>query len=124
MSFGLLLVSFFLFLSYLIDTNYFFRCYQCIGGLKSVTEGCVEKTGPNDGPNDAIQKAQGGSGEPVLTRFCSNDAVSEFFFLSDRYFIIIYLLLSPTSTFATRDFVAKLDVGPRLGGPVGPQQHL
>ena len=39
-------------------------------------------------------------------------------------FLNIYLMLSPTSTFATRDFVAKLDVGPRLGGPVGPQQHL
>jgi hypothetical protein len=32
-------------------------------------------------------------------------------------FIIIYLMLSPTSCFATRDFVAKLDVGPRVCGP-------
>ena len=52
---------------------------------------------------------------PALTRFRSNDAVGEFFFLSDRYFFIIYLMLSPTSTFATRDFVAKLDVGPQVG---------
>ena len=59
-----------------------------------------------------MQKAHSGSGMPALTRFHSNDAVGEFLFLSDRYIFIIYLMLSPTSTFATRDFVAKLDVGP------------
>ena len=32
-------------------------------------------------------------------------------------------MLSPTFTFATCDFVAKLDVGPRVGGPVGSEQH-
>ena len=58
---------------------------------------------------------------PALTRFRSNEAVGVFF--SDMYFFIIYLMLSPTSTFATRDFVAKLDVGLRVGGPVGPEQH-
>ena len=89
MSFGLLLVSFFLFLSYLIDTNYFFRCYQCIGGPKSVTEGCDEKTGPNDGPNDAIQKAQGGSGEPALKRFRPKSQIVSFFFLFLSFFFIL-----------------------------------
>ena len=34
---------------------------------------------------------------------------------TDLYFIIIYLMLSPTFSFATRDFVAKLNVGPPGG---------
>ena len=39
-------------------------------------------------------------------------------------FFIIYLMLSPMSTFATRDFVAKVDVGPRVGGPACPQHCI
>jgi hypothetical protein len=39
-----------------------------------------------------------------------------------RNFSIIYLMLSPMSSFATRDFAAKLDVRPQVCGPVGPQQ--
>ena len=33
-------------------------------------------------------------------------------------------MLSPMSTFATRDFVAKLDVGPRVCGPVALNNEL
>jgi hypothetical protein len=51
--------------------------------------------------------------------------VSFEFFLSFIYYsytsliiLNIYLMLSPTSSFATRDFVAKVDVGPRVRGPV------
>ena len=40
------------------------------------------------------------------------------------YFIIIYLMLSPTSAFATRDFVAKLVVGHRVHGRVLQLQSI